>query len=719
MDTRQIEERFIDLIDGSADPAECAELEARIAADPELTRIFREYRQIVETENAIRSEAYALDRRFVGSVMRAIEEHEVGFLRRLYMQYRSGISLMRPLLATAAILTVVIAVQLRSGETAIAPQRDREESGAKQDHAAASAVNPLHDIEQHFRTVEEFKKEPDRSDTETAPRPPAAVGGRLSEPAKRKNGAGIPFGQIAEDRLQEAPATAAQPGALSRGIYADEAYMDLSAEGARRKLFGSAPRYNHVGENPRIAVAQEAVSTFSVDVDTASYSNVRRMLDFGQLPPPEAVRIEEFINYFDYDYPVQHEKPFVLHYEIAPAPLEPDRLLLKLGVKSRDAQRSDKPWNLVFLIDVSGSMDSEDKLALVKRGLSLLVKNMRPADRVAIVTYAGESGIALEPTLGSERATILAAIDRLGAGGSTNGSGGINSAYALAEKHKVSGAVNRVVLATDGDFNVGTTSQQELIRLIEEKRRGGVTLTTLGFGSDNINDGMLEQLADKGNGNYFYIDSFQEAQKVLEHNLTANMEVVAKDVKLQIEFNPQHVAYYRLIGYDNRVLQKEDFNNDKIDAGEIGSGHTVTAIYEVILKDSAAATALLTASRYGQPTASPVGPKSDETMSPELKAELAFLKVRFKAPESDRSELFEFPLSKAEIRSNPAQASDDFRFAAAVSYFAAILRNSQFAGQYSLDQVLTLAKGARGKDEGGQRAEFIKLIDTARSLKRS
>ena len=310
---------------------------------------------------------------------------------------------------------------------------------------------------------------------------------------------------------------------------------------ADRVISSNTAQYNSYVENSWITVSQEPKSTFSIDVDTASYANVRRFLRNGQLPPSDAVRIEEFLNYFDYNYPIQTEQPFSLTYEIAPSPLEPDRHLLKLGIKARDAARSDLGWNLVFLVDVSGSMSPQERLPLVKQALRILVDKMRPEDRIAIVTYAGSAGLVLDSTAGSEKSKILTAIEALGPGGSTYGSAGIKLAYEIAERNRKAGAVNRVILATDGDFNVGVTSQSELVRMIGGKRVSGITLTTIGVGTDNYKDGTLEQLANKGNGNYFYLDSLREARKVMETNLTANMEVVAKDVKLQIEFNPAHV----------------------------------------------------------------------------------------------------------------------------------------------------------------------------------
>ncbi|MCB0319647.1 MAG: von Willebrand factor type A domain-containing protein, partial [Bdellovibrionales bacterium] len=344
-------------------------------------------------------------------------------------------------------------------------------------------------------------------------------------------------------------------------------------------------RYNAYIENAPVLTKVEPMSTFSIDVDTGSYTNSRRFLQSGQLPPSDAVRIEEFINYFTYNYPTQSKQPFAANFEAAPAPGESGKYLLKIGIKGETKVEDEKrkPWNLTFLIDVSGSMNAPNKLPLVQRSLELLANNMQEGDTVSIVTYAGSSGVLLPPTSIQNRSAILSAISRLQSGGGTHGSAGIVQAYDTAQQAFNKNGVNRVILATDGDFNIGVTNQDELIRLIEEKRKSGITLTTLGFGEGNYNEATMEQLANKGNGNYFYIDGYGEARKVFSEDLAGTIEVIAKDVKLQIEFNPEHVAQYRLVGYENRKLKNEDFANDKIDAGEIGAGHTVTALYELVL----------------------------------------------------------------------------------------------------------------------------------------
>jgi Ca-activated chloride channel family protein len=464
--------------------------------------------------------------------------------------------------------------------------------------------------------------------------------------------------------------------------------------------------YGQYEENPRVATANQPVSTFSIDVDNGSYTNVRRLLQSGQRPPTDSVRTEEFINYFNYNYAAPTDgRPFFLNYEAAPSPLEKGRYLLKLGIKAKDSSKDDtRGWNLVFLVDVSGSMSEE--LPLVKKGMRILAERMRPIDRLAIVTYAGEEGLALPSTPGSEKERIYQVIETLGAGGSTNGSGGINLAYKIAEENRRTDGVNRIILATDGDFNVGITSFDQLVQLVEEKRKSGITLTTLGVGEGNYNERNLEQLADKGNGNYFYLDSTEEAARVLGSKLTSNIEVVAKDVKLQIEFNPAVISGYRLIGYDNRKLQNQDFNNDAIDAGEIGSGHTVTALYEIIPANSPFSAELFAEPRYDA--------NKKPTLAPETAInEMAFLKIRYKEPNGDTSKLLEFPLAKSEIKESAQNASTDFRFAAAVSYFGQILRGSRYLGDYSTKDILKLASDNLGEDFDRSRKEFITLIEKA------
>ena len=464
--------------------------------------------------------------------------------------------------------------------------------------------------------------------------------------------------------------------------------------------------YAHFDDNPVKRVVEAPVSTFSIDVDTGAYPNVRRMLNNGQIPRKDAVRIEELVNYFSYDYAAPENKstPFATLTEIAPSPWNEDALLLHIGIKGYEVAKDERPAaNLVFLVDVSGSMNSADKLGLLKSSLKLLTKQLNKDDRIAIAVYAGAAGTVLESTPGDQRAKIIAALDGLQAGGSTNGGAGIRLAYNLAQQGFIKDGINRVIIATDGDFNVGTVNFEALKELAEEKRKTGIALTTLGYGTGNYNDHLMEQLADAGNGNYAYIDTLNEANKVLVEEMTSTLQTIAKDVKIQIEFNPAVVSQYRLVGYENRVLRNEDFNNDKIDAGEIGAGHSVTALYEIILADGGKA--WLEPLRY-QPQVANISQTE----------ELAHLRIRYKEPDSDNSQLLEWPLQKQEIKKSLAGASDNFRFSAAVAGFGQLLRSGRMTENFAYDDVLKLARQARGDDPFGYRGEFIKLVSLADSL---
>ncbi|MBL8253758.1 MAG: VWA domain-containing protein [Candidatus Competibacter sp.] len=466
--------------------------------------------------------------------------------------------------------------------------------------------------------------------------------------------------------------------------------------------------YAQIEENPVKRTAEQPVSTFSIDVDTGSYANVRRFLNSGRLPPRDAVRVEELINYFDYDYPLPdgRQPPFRVSTELAPTPWNPKTLLMAVGIKGYELPKTKlPPANLVFLIDVSGSMEAPDKLDLLKPALKLLVRQLRPEDKVAIAVYAGAAGMVLEPTAGGQKSKIEAALDRLSAGGSTNGGAGIQLAYNLAREGFVKDGVNRVIVATDGDFNVGTVNFEALKNLVETQRKSGIALTTLGFGTGNYNDRLMEQLADAGNGNYAYIDTLQEANKVLVEQMSATLLTIAKDVKIQIEFNPARVEEYRLIGYENRVLRREDFNNDAVDAGDIGAGHTVTALYEIALKGSGGN--LTEPLRYGQAAVTDSAARGDE---------IAFLRLRYKQPNSDVSQLQEWPIRRDQIVKDWKETSERFRFAAAVAGFGQLLRGGRYTTAFGYDDVLALARGARGDDPFGYRGEFLTLVSLARSL---
>ncbi|AZC99421.1 Putative von Willebrand factor, vWF type A domain protein [Pseudomonas chlororaphis subsp. chlororaphis] len=466
-------------------------------------------------------------------------------------------------------------------------------------------------------------------------------------------------------------------------------------------------QYQNLPDNPIHSVAQAPVSTFSVDVDTGAYANVRRLLNQGSLPPEGAVRLEELVNYFPYDYVLPDDgSPFGVTTEIAPSPWNPHTRLLRIGIKASDRTVAElAPANLVFLVDVSGSMDRREGLPLVQSTLKLLVDQLREQDRVSLVVYAGESRVVLEPTSGRDKAKIRNAIEQLTAGGSTAGASGIQLAYQMARQGFIKDGINRILLATDGDFNVGISDFDRLKQMAVEQRKSGVSLTTLGFGVDNYNEHLMEQLADAGDGNYAYIDNLREARKVLVDQLGSTLAVVAKDVKLQVEFNPAQVSEYRLLGYENRALKREDFSNDKVDAGEIGAGHTVTALYEIVPKGEQG---WLEPLRYGQaPTQPQSSIKNDE---------LAMLRVRYQAPQGGGSRLIERPILASQQHGKLVQASDDLRFAAAVAAFAQQLKDARYTGDFGLKDTVALARGAKGEDRFGLRGEFVQLVELAQSL---
>ena len=464
--------------------------------------------------------------------------------------------------------------------------------------------------------------------------------------------------------------------------------------------------YNSMTENGFITTGNDPLSTFSIDVDTASYSNIRRFINQGTLPPVGAVRVEEMINYFSYSYPQPTGKhPVSITAELGPCPWKKGHKLVRIGLKAKNISKKDlPPSNLVFLIDVSGSMAAPNKLPLLKQAMKMLVRQLDKDDRISMVVYAGMDRIALEPTAGSEQKKIMAAINNLGAGGSTHASSGIITAYKLAKQVYMPDGNNRIILASDGDFNVGVTSRGELQRLIEEKRKSGIYLTVLGFGMGNYHDDTMEILADKGNGNYAYIDNLLEAKKVMVQEMTGTMFTLARDVKLQIEFNPAKVGAYRLIGYENRALADEDFNNDGKDAGEIGVGHTVTALYELIPAGSTDVPSV-DPLKYRKPAGAARAEYQDEIMT---------VKLRYKPLKNDASLL----LSKSvkDRTTSLARTSDDFRFTAAVAAFGMLLNHSRFQGDFNFEKTAALAKTARGRDEEGYRAEFIRLVETCQLL---
>jgi Ca-activated chloride channel family protein len=469
-------------------------------------------------------------------------------------------------------------------------------------------------------------------------------------------------------------------------------------------------RFTNAPENPFRVAAQEPVSTFSIDVDTASYAFVRASLNRNILPQPAAVRPEEMINYFPYDYtaPRSASQPFSSAVSVFPSPWTPGRKLVRIGIKGFAVEREIRPRaNLVFLIDTSGSMNQPNRLPLVKQSLAMLLDQLRPQDRVAIVTYAGSAGTALDPTPASEKARILSIIDGLGAGGSTAGAEGIRQAYALAERNLDPQGVNRVILATDGDFNVGITDPGELKGFVERERGKGVFLSVLGFGMGNYNDTLMQTLAQNGNGAAAYIDTIAEARKTLVEEATSTLFPIAKDVKIQVEFNPATVAEYRLVGYETRMLNREDFDNDKVDAGEVGSGQTVTALYEIVPVGGPRAIGDL---RYAAPP--PVVRGGDRQSS-----EYGFVKIRYKLPKSDTSRLISTPIDRSSEVRRFQDAPRDARFAAGVAAFAELLRGGRYSGAMGYDDVLDIVQAARGEDPFGYRSELIQLVRAARTAR--
>lgn len=506
-----------------------------------------------------------------------------------------------------------------------------------------------------------------------------------------------------EDYLKSTRTREKTPGAKSvtGSLYNQTPIEDFNREG-----------YDYIDENEFHPAFQVPLSTFSIDVDRASYANVRRFINQGTLPPIDAVRIEELINYFSYQYKQpKAEDPFSIHTELIRCPWNKSHQLALIGLQGKEVQLDVMPpSNLVFLIDVSGSMNSPDKLPLLKRSLELLVNKLRPQDRVALVVYAGSAGLCLPSTSGNNKEKITEAINNLSAGGSTAGGAGINLAYKVAFENFKENGNNRVILATDGDFNVGVSSDGELIRLIEEKRSLGIFLTVLGFGTGNYQDAKMEKLADKGNGNYAYIDNIMEANKTLVTEMGGTLLTIAKDVKLQVEFNPAQVKEYKLIGYENRLLNARDFNDDSKDAGELGSGHTVTALYEIIPVNEESTNVTVDPLKYQ------LNYQISNTGNSIHEQELFTVKFRYKKPDGDKSKLIVHVVNNETTPFN--YSSENIRFASAVAAFGMLLRNSKFKGTADYKMVLSMANDAKGKDSQGYRAEFIRLVETAKVLSR-
>lgn len=492
----------------------------------------------------------------------------------------------------------------------------------------------------------------------------------------------------------------------------EAALMEPSANATSKMILSSPPQqrnaetYKEIKENSFVAVAQQPVTTFSADVDRAAYANVRRIIGYGKIPPKDAVRIEEMVNYFDYDYPAPEEgsaSPLRVSPELAPAPWNPNHLLLRIGLQAKKIDLAQAPpSNIVFLIDVSGSMDEENKLPLLQSSFKMLLGQLRPDDKVAIVTYANGTKVALPSTSVKDKEKIIKVLDNLYASGGTSGGKGIQLAYEQAQKSFIKNGNNRIILATDGDFNIGINNTTDLEKFIEKQRESGIYMSVLGFGMGNYRDDMAETIADKGNGNYAYIDNITEAKKVLVNELSGTLFAVAKDVKLQLEFNPKYVKEYKLIGYENRMLANEDFTNDKKDAGEIGAGHTVTALYELVPSDGKVAQSL----RY----------QSQELNEKGKGNELGFLKIRYKDPKVKDAKSVEITEPLVFNKKALKETSTDYRFAASVAEFGILLRDNSNKANATYDQVIELAEGAIGKDPEGYRKEFVRLVKSVKML---
>jgi Ca-activated chloride channel family protein len=550
----------------------------------------------------------------------------------------------------------------------------------------------------------------------TDPLAAAGSSGKAAEPAAEPESADaaalvVTGNRIARPNLENpVPITVIGSADRSSGVYAPPPPpMPLQYQPAFNPPDVGRDRFTSVSENMFKAVAQEPVSTFSIDVDTASYAWVRASLNQNVLPQPASVRTEEMINYFPYDYapPASAAQPFTSHIAVFPSPWAPGRKLVRIGIKGFDVARTERPRaNLVFLIDTSGSMNEPNKLPLVKKSLAMLLDRLDARDRVAIVTYAGYAGTALQPTPASQRDRILAVIDSLGAGGSTAGADGIRQAYALAERNLDPKGVNRVILATDGDFNVGITEPNELKGFVERERGKGVFLSVLGFGMGNYNDALMQTLAQNGNGAAAYIDTEAEARKTLVEEAGSTLFPIAKDVKIQVEFNPSTVAEYRLVGYETRMLAREDFDNDKVDAGDVGSGQSVTALYEIV---PVGGPLVLGGLRYSKPA--PLRPGSGRG------GEYGFVKIRYKLPKSDTSRLISTPIDRSSEVARFPEAPRDARFAAGVAAFAELLRGGRYMGSMNYDAVLAILSGARGEDPFGYRSELLGLVRAARAAR--
>nr|WP_315475686.1 VWA domain-containing protein [uncultured Undibacterium sp.] len=602
------------------------------------------------------------------------------------------------ILATSSILMACSASsQLESGADAQA----KADAKVKQNMAIEVAI-----VEQKM-PASELRKPGERQDAAIAARQservfmPASVSMPAPEPAAP------PPAYLPPAEMMITPAKAANYAPTMR-----EAPI-ITAQGSVTSHVQDTAKYQSYQENSWKRVAEDPVSTFSADVDTGSYANVRRFIQQGQLPNPDAVRAEELVNYFSYDYALPNKDdvhPFSVNTQLTASPWNAKRQLLRIAIKGKDIAKESLPAaNLVFLVDVSGSMSPQDRLPLVRSALKLLTTQLRAQDRVSLISYANGTQVVLTPTPGNQKDKINLAIDQLSAGGGTNGEAGIKLAYAQAHEAKINGGINRVLLATDGDLNIGVTNDKDLKSLVERERKAGISLSTLGVGDSNYNEALMKKLADNGDGSYHYLDSLQEAHKVLVNEYTSTLATIAQDLKLQLEFNPALVKEYRLIGYELRALTREQFNNDKVDAGDIGSGHTVTALYEIVPQGSKANVDPL---RYQADKAD----KADKAINGANKQELAWLKLRYKQPGSTQSQLIETPIQQARMLPTIRAADQDFRFATAVAAWAQWLRGGSLIENFGPKEILALANSARGNDRYGHRAEFVRLVELSSAL---
>ena len=654
-------------------------------------------------EQAISEAMEAFDREFQGTGGEARQKGRVpkrgtSWIRRLAMP------LSRPSLAFAGSAAVVVVAGIVSHQVFMAPQPPPSDVGRLAGDSAAPSMG------------ERFLMAPTAPQALPGPPAPSASTEKADAGQRLAQSRELPFEvqqRAAHGRMQADSADTRE----SLGRFPGSTMITPATTGLTSRAVESRPggyveqgrdRFAQFDPNPVKVTAEEPVSTFSIDVDTASYGFMRASLNRGRLPENDAVRIEELINYFPYDYtpPETRDTPFATHVSVMPAPWNEAARLLGIGIKGYVPDRTSAPRaNLVFLIDTSGSMEQPNKLPLLINSFKLLLNALAPEDRVAIVTYAGSAGVVLPPTAVSDRAAILSGLDRLDAGGSTAGAEGIRQAYRLAEQHLVAGGVNRIILATDGDFNVGISDPAQLEDYIARKRSSGVSLSVLGFGMGNYNDALMQRLAQNGDGNAAYIDTLSEARKVLLEEASSTLVTIAKDVKILVEFSPAAVSEYRLIGYETRMLAREDFRNDKVDAGDIGAGHTVTAIYELIPAGSDGER--VAPLRYGD---------DDATPKPGFDGELAFLKIRYKLPGAATSTLITRPVTASDTFNSVDAAPRDVRFAAAVAAFGQLLRGGRYTGDYAYSDVITLARGARGEDPFGYRNEFVGLVRLAQSI---